>query len=131
MFKNRENICLINIDAIIVLAILFFGLLMFNNSPGAVPVHQRTPGTTYVAINNNIAISTPCIRVQVFQKTWILNNDNFNPLAFNRNPLLDSKKERLKVSHYQFIRQSSYRIPQFILRYHLFPVESDVDPILG
>jgi hypothetical protein len=131
MFRNRENICFINIDAIIVLTILFLGLLMFNNTLRTLPVHQSTPYSTYVTINNNTAISTPCIRVQVFQKTWILNNDNFNLLAFNRNPLLDSKKERLKVSQYQFIRQSSDKIPQFILRYHLFPLENDPFPVLS
>jgi hypothetical protein len=131
MFKNSGNIGFINIDAIIVLTILFLGLLMFNNSPRAVPVSKSTPSSTYVSVNNNTAISTPCIKVQVFQKTWILNNDNFNLLAFNRNPLLDSKKERLKVSQYQIIRQSSDKIPQFILRYHLFPADNDAFPFLG
>jgi len=131
MFRNRENICFINIDAIIVLTILLFGLLVFNNSLRTVPVQKSTPYSAYVTINNNTAISTPGIRVQVYQKTWILNNDNFNLLAFNRNPLLDSKKERLKVSQYLFIRQSSNKIPQFILRYHLFPVETDADPFLS
>jgi hypothetical protein len=131
MVKNRGNISFINIDAIIVLTILIFGLLMYNNSVRTVPVHQSTPFSSYISINNNTAISTPCIKVQVFQKTWILNNDNFNLLAFNRNPLLDSKKERLKVSQYKFIRQSSDKIPIFILRYHLFPPEEDADPILG
>jgi hypothetical protein len=128
---NRENIRIIPSGAIIVLSLLFFVLLTFNNTSGKAPVQKSAPVSMYISINNTNAISTPAIRVQVFQKTWILNNDNFNLLAFNRNPLLENKKERLKVSQYQFIRQGSNKVPQFILRYHLFPVETDAFPDLG
>jgi hypothetical protein len=128
---NRENNHILPFGAIIVLSLLFFVLLIFNNTSGKAPFQKSAPVSMYISINDNTAISTPSIRVQVFQKTWILNNDNFNLLAFNRNPLLENKKERLKVSQYQFIRQSSNKVPQFILRYHLFPLETDAFPDLG
>lgn len=131
MLRSRENIRYINFDAIIVLTILFFGLLFFNNSSGSTPLPKSPPVSTYISVSEDNAISSPCIRLQIFQKTWILNKDNFNLLAFNRNPLTENKKTGIKVSYLQIIRESSHKIPQFILRYHLYPSETDEFPFLS
>jgi hypothetical protein len=125
MLNNRENSRIIFLDSIIVLVIVIFGLLMFNNSFRSKTEFKKNPISSYIPVRENIAISNLCGRFQVFQKTWILNKDNFNLLAFNRNPLSEDKKTGIKVSYLQIIRQCSYRIPLFILRYHLFPEEKD------
>jgi len=131
MFKNRENIRFIPFDAIIVMSILFLGILIYNNLSVSIPVHKSNLVSTYFSLIGKSAVSSPSARLQVFQKTWISNKDNFNLLAFNRNPQSESKKTDLKVSHLLIIRQSSNKIPQFILRYHLFPAETDEPPHLG
>jgi len=129
--NGRVNIRLINLDAFIVLSILYVGLLLYSNSVKNTPPFKNNPVTTCIFASGNNAVSSQCIRLQVFQRTWILNKDNFNLLAFNRSPLSLSRKAELKISQFQLIRQSSHKIPQFILRYHLFPVETDGFPSLS
>ena len=129
--NGRENIRFINFEAVIVLSVLYLGLLLYTNSFRSTPTPKSNPVTTCIFTSGNNAVSSECVRLQVFQKTWILNKDNFSLLAFNRNPLSESRKESLKVSQYQFIRQSSQKIPQFILRYHLFPEETDAFQFLS
>ena len=131
MLNTRENIRNFHFDAIIILAIVFFGLLFYNNSFRNTNELARKPESTYIAASNNNSITGPCIRLKVFQKTWISNKDNFNLLAFNSNPLSENRKTNLKVYHLLIIRQNSYKLPQFILRYHLFPAEMDEPPHLS
>ena len=131
MFGFRENIRAIHFDAIIVSTIIFFGLLTYNNSYQNKTEQNRNHVPIFISVTQNSAVSTPCIRLQVFQKTWILNKDNFNLLAFNSNPLSESKKTGLKVSHLQIIRESSHKIPHFLLKYHLFPPENVEPPLLS
>jgi hypothetical protein len=131
MLNTRENIRNFHFDAIIILVIVFFGLLFYNNSFRNTNELERKPALTYIAVSDNNSIAGPCIRLQVFQKTWISKKDNFNLLAFNSNPLSENRKTNLKVYHLLIIRQNSYKIPQFILRYHLFPAEMDEPPHLS
>jgi hypothetical protein len=131
MLDTRENIRNFHFDAIIILAIVFFGQLFYNNSFSNTNELERKPVSTYIAVSDNNSITAPCLRLQVFQKTWISNKDNFNLLAFNRNPLSENRKTNLKVYHLLIIRQNSYKIPQFILRYHLFPAEMNEPPHLS
>jgi len=131
MLNTRENIRNFHFDTIIILVIVFFGLLFYNNSFRSTNELERKPVSTYIAVSDNNSIAGPCIRLQVFQKTWISNKDNFNLLAFNNNPLSENRKTNLKVYHLLIIRQNSYKIAQFILRYHLFPAEMDEPPHLS
>ncbi|MGA2405938.1 MAG: hypothetical protein ABSF81_04205 [Bacteroidales bacterium] len=131
MLNTRENIRIINFDSIILLSILFFGLLIYNNPVRNSTKLNRNPVSTFMSVSENSAVSSTCIRLQIFQKTWISNKDNFNLLAFNRNPLSENKKTGIKISQLQNLRRNSYRIPLFIFRYHLFPVEMDEPPLLS
>jgi hypothetical protein len=131
MLNTRENIRIINFDSIILLSILFFGLLIYNNPVRNSTKLNRNPVSTFMSVSENSAVSSACIRLQIFQKTWISNKDNFNLLAFNRNPLLENKKTGIKISQLQNLRRNSYRIPLFIFRYHLFPAEMDEPPLLS
>ena len=131
MLSTRENIRNFHFEAIIILAIVFFGLLFYNNSFSNTNELKRKPVSTNISVSDNNAVSGPCIRLQVFQKTWISNKYNFNLLVFNRNPLSENRKTNMKVCHVLIIRQSSFNVPQFILRYHLFPAEMDEPPHLS
>jgi hypothetical protein len=131
MLNRTENIRFVKFDALVVLAILLFGLLTYSNSSGNTAEKNKKHVSTYLSVSQNNAVSSPFIRMQVFPRTWISNKDNFNLLAFNRNPISDSKKICLKISQLQFIRESSHKMPQFILFYHLFPDEGDVPSLLS
>ena len=131
MLNTRENIRFVNFDAFIVLSILLFGILIYSDSRKTTTDLNRKPVSDYFSLSVNSAVSSSSVRLQLFQKTWVSNKDHFNLLAFNRNPQSESKKTDLKVSHLLIIRQSSNKIPQFILRYHLFPAETDEPPHLG
>jgi hypothetical protein len=131
MLRSNEHIRICNFDAIIVIAVLVFGLLIFCNSPKNTDGQETKPVSTYKSVSEDNAISGQCVRLQIFQKTWILNKDNFNLLAFNRNPLSENRKTSLKITQLHIIRQSSCKIPHHLLRYHLFPVETDDPPFLS
>ena len=131
MSWTRGNIRIINLDSICVIAIVLFGLLIYSNSEKNTTDFHRKPASTCISIIESNADYSPCIRLQVFQKAWILNRDNFNLLAFNGNQLSENRKTGIKVSHLQIIRQSSHKIPQFILLYHLFPPDKDEPPFLS
>jgi len=128
---NRENIRIVPFAAIFVLSILFLGLLGRNDSLKSIPVNKSYPGLVYISVVSNNAVSNPCIRLLIFQKTWILNKDNYNILAFNRNPFTESQRTGININHFLALRQNLNRVPQFILRYHLFPEETDAFPDLG
>jgi hypothetical protein len=128
---KRDNIRLVHLDAILVVLMLFCGLLIYNNSLKVNDGLKNKPVSANLSVSENTGITTPCIRLKIFQKEWISNKDNFSLLAFNRNPLSENKKADLKVFRFQVIRRHSQQIPQFILRYHLFPREMDEFPVLS
>jgi hypothetical protein len=131
MLSTRENIRLVNFDSIIVILILLFGLLVYDNSGKNTAEHNRKPVSIFISVSENTAVSGTFIRLQVFQKTLISNKDNFDILAFNRNPLSENRKATLRVSNLEIKRRSSIKIPQFLLRNHLFPQEADEPPLLS
>ena len=127
MFRTRENIRIVHFDTIIIVLVIFFGILIFVDYSGHRNGTAKSSGSSFGVVHENYAIDTPVARLQIFQKTWISNKDNFNLLAFNRNPVSENRKTNLKVGQLLLIRQSLLNIPQFIFRYHLFPREID-DP---
>jgi hypothetical protein len=131
MLGKRENIRFVNFDSIIVILILLFGMLAYNNSGKNIEDHSRKPISIFISVTENTAVSATSLRLQVFQKTCISNKDNFDILAFNRNPLSENKKATLIVSYLATIRRSSNKIPQFLIRNHLFTAETDEPPLLS
>jgi hypothetical protein len=125
MFDKHENIRIINFDSIIIVLIIFFGALTTSNSFGNISVADKKPVTASVSLYVNCAEPVSFVRLQVFQKTWISNKDNFNILAFNRSPVTENKKTKLKIFSYLFIRNKFPESPGLFLRPHLFPSESD------
>jgi hypothetical protein len=131
MSDERGNIRFVNFDSIIVILILLFGVLVYNNSDRNIADHSHKPISNFISVSANTAVLSTSVQLQVFQKTCISNKDNFDILAFNRNPLSENRKATLKVSNLDTKRRSSNRIPQFLLRYHLFPPETDEPPLLS
>jgi hypothetical protein len=131
MLDNRQNIRFINPNAIIVLAIVFFGLFINSNAISNTTRTTSHKAPNYVSVSEGTVVYSPGIRIHAFQKTCISNKDNFNILAFNMNPIRENRKTCVKVLSLQLIRDSYQKIPQFILSYHLYPPDEDVPPLLG
>jgi|WetSurMetagenome_2_1015567.scaffolds.fasta_scaffold01935_9 hypothetical protein len=131
MITGSRNKAILHFDVIVVMVILFFAVLVHYNSTGYTVASGKAPATAIITEKENSAVSTPCLRLHVYQKTWILNRDNFDLLAFNRSPFVENNITGIQVSYFQKIRRSLCKVPQFILRYHLFPLESDAWPNLG
>jgi hypothetical protein len=135
MPDKRENIKLINFHSIILFFIVLLGLLIHSGTFYASSENNRhdvSPYSSLIAsLNHDNGVFSPGIRVQVFQKTWILNKDNFNLLAFNRNPLHENKITDRKIYNLQEIRKNSNKIPPYIFRCHLFSGEKDDPPLLS
>ncbi len=127
MFKTRENISFANFDAILVVIVIFFGVLIFANFSGKNIEPLKKPIASLTVVIENYAINPSLARVQIFQKTWVSNKDNFKLLTLSINQLSENRKTNIRVSQLLLIRQSLAFVPQFILRYHLFPREMD-DP---
>lgn len=131
MIEKRENNRIVNLDAILVVLILFCSLLIFNNSLKVNDGLKNKPVSVCLSVIEKTGINTPVIRLKIFKKEWISNKDNFNLLAFNRNHLSENKKAGIKVLQSHVIRRNSQQILQFLLRYHLFPTETDEFPLLS
>jgi len=128
---GRENIRIINLDSIILLLFLFFCILLHNNTNRESSARGRSHVPSYVTISQSSAVSGPEIRIQIFQKTSILNKDHFSLLSFSRSPLFEDKKSDIKISFLLNIRQNSAIVPGFIFRCHLFSEETDEPPHLS
>ena len=131
MLNNRQNIRFLSSNAIIVLAIVFFGLFINSNSISNTTRITNHKTASYVSVSESTAVFSHGIRIQAFQKFWMSNKDNFNLLAFNRNPISENRKTCVKVSRLQILMEASHKIPQFFLRYRLYPPDEDVPPLLG
>jgi hypothetical protein len=129
MITERRN-TVFHYDAILIYVLLFLGVLFYSDSVEGKDYSHNHSGTVIISTNDYSAVLTGCLKLQVFQKTWILNKDNFDLLAFNRNPRVENSLTGIQVAYFQKIRRSLVKVPQFILRYHLFPDESDAFPVL-
>jgi hypothetical protein len=131
MLNHRGNIRVTNFNTIILPLIVFIGLLICSNSLRNGSELNRKSVPANISILENSAVASPGLRLQVFQKTWILNKDHFNLLAFNSNTISENKNTDIRVYSLQTIRHKIFKVPQFILRYHLFPTEKNEPPLLG
>jgi hypothetical protein len=131
MLNERGNMTRIRPGTIIVLALLFFGSLIYLNNSGIKTQVKDNPVTTSFFIIGNNAVADSFIKLQVFHKTWILNKDNFNLLAFNRNLLSEDKKTGIKVSLSENLQLNPPGISQYNARYHLNPSGTDEFPFLS
>lgn len=126
MASKSENIRFDNIHTVIILLIACLGLLSLKNTT-LESNSVKKPVPVNISISENNAISTSEMKVQIFQKSWIVNKDNCKLLAFNRNPLSVNRITDIKLSYLDKQRQAFLIQPQSIHRYHLFPPETD-DP---
>lgn len=131
MLNEKEYNRFISLSSVYILAIVLFGLMFFSNSFENKSGISNNPVSTHISLSVNTAVPGQFIRLHVFQKTWIVNKDNFNLLGFNRNTLSDNKVNCIKISYLKQLRLGSNKIPHFLLRYHLFPAETDEPPLLS
>lgn len=131
MFNNKENIRIINFDSIILLLIIFFGLLIHNGKVSSSVAQNRNPVLTYESTGDKYAVFNPGIQVQILQKIWLLNRDNFQFQVFTGNLLSDDRKTGIIISNLEKPDQNTLRFSSFIFRYCLFPAEKDEFPLLS
>jgi hypothetical protein len=117
-------------DAVLVSVILFFGFLIYNNSVRNTVEINRIPVPASIAVSDNIAVFSPYLRIQVFQKIWILNKNNFNLLAFNSNPLSESRRAGIIACRCNILRQDYRKVPQFIFLCYQYPEDAGEPPSL-
>jgi hypothetical protein len=131
MFNAGKNIRIINYDSVIIILILFFGVLIYNNSNSSKSALKKNPVSFNISVSESSAISSSCIHLQALQKSWISNKDNFNFSTTGRNQISENKLTSLKIIRLQTERISSCKIPPFIPGYHLYPSETDEPPHLS
>lgn len=131
MINCRENINVINFSSLIMLMILALGLLIFHEGMKISAGNHGIPASTYISLPQCSAIPGPGIRVEVFQKVWVINNDHFDLLAFNRNPLSDNRKTNLRIILLQNTRKEAARIPVYIFHHYPFFAGNDEPPLLS
>jgi hypothetical protein len=128
MDRNHENIRIVNFDSVIIILILVIGLLAHSSSFRNNQDTNKKTHATFVSMGEKNAVPESFVRLQVFQKTWISNKDNFNILAFNRSPVAENKKADLKIISLLFIRYKFSESPRLLLMSHIFPPEAE-DPL--
>ena len=131
MFQEKENIRILKSDTFIVICIIILGLLIRDGSMRPKAEERHAPVTGFNSSTEKSGIMNPCIRIQYFQKEWIVNRDNFNPLAFSRNKFIDDKKTDLIVFNFMTIRQNLNKTPIFIYLHHLSPKDFEEPPLAG
>ena len=131
MFSAGKNNRVINFDSIIIILILFFGVLIYNNSNSSKSPLKKNPVSFNILLSESSAISNSCVQLQSIQKSWISNKDNFNFSAASRNQISENKVTSLKIIRLQTETISSGKIPLFIPGYHLYPSEKDEPPHLS
>jgi hypothetical protein len=131
MINSRENINGIDFSSLIMMMILALGLLIFHEGINKSAGDRGIPASTYVSLDQSSAVPGPGIRLEVFQKIWIINKDHFDLLAFNRNPLSDNKKTNLRIILLQNILKETDRIPVYIFHHYPFSEDKDEPPLLS
>ena len=131
MLDDREYRGFIDFRSVFVLVILMFGFIIFSNSSENKSVISHIPLSTGISIGENNAFTSQFIALQVFQKIWIVNRDNFNLLGFNRNILSENKITSIRISYLKQLRLGSPKILHFLLHYHFFPPETDEPHLLS
>jgi|WetSurSiteA1Bulk_404760.scaffolds.fasta_scaffold116030_1 hypothetical protein len=131
MFSTGKNTRIINLDSIVILSIVFFGLLICSKSSHNSIETDRKPVTNFISISDNTAFEGPSVRIQIFKNTISLNKHTSHILTFKPNILCENRITGYKVTRLQVLRLSSINIPHFLLRYHIFPSENDEPPILS
>lgn len=127
MLQRSENRRILNFDSVFIILVVLSGFLFFGNSTGNISPASKKSSAAYISVSEKSAVSSPVIRLEVFQKTWISNKDNFNILAFNRNPLTEDKKTDLKINNLFLKTQEFTGSPGFFLPTHIFPPNAE-DP---
>lgn len=131
MFRTKENIGNLQQDSIFLILILFFGLVIFQNTDQNKSVPEGKPVPVEISVlQNNAALSTG-IQFHPFQISWISNKDNFRLLTFDQTQYLDNKKVNQLIYMLDQIRRKSPCFLMILKQYHIFPQENPEIPVLS
>ncbi|MGE5457153.1 MAG: hypothetical protein ACM3RX_02240 [Methanococcaceae archaeon] len=131
MPDKRENIKIINVDSIILMLILVFGLIICNNSNNNSSVRKRNSVLTELQVTQITGTSCRGLRLQVFQKIFNSDKDIFKLLSIKKCQIHDNKKADQLIALLQTVMNRTEKIQISYFLYHLFPAEKDDVPILS
>jgi hypothetical protein len=131
MIKAKEDIRAIHFDSIFLILILFFGLLICQNSDFYKTVQNSKPAPIEISINQSNATISSGIQFYFLQKYWISNKDNFRLLTFEQTKYLDNKKVDQKIFQLDKTRKKSPGSLILIIQNHLFHPENSEVPVLS
>jgi len=124
MAYSRGNIRILNMQTIIIFLIVCLGFLSLNNNKEG-KLYSKKAIPVYITVSSRDAISTQEFKVQILQRSWIANKDNFKLLSFIQNPFRANRITDIKKSCLDNKRLAFIIKPQSFLLYHLFPSETD------
>lgn len=128
MVHNTENRRIFNFDWLPVILVLFLGLLIYRSLPENNSPRPKNSPVVFISASDQNAVSNSSERLHVYQKTWISNKDNFNILAFNRNPVTENRMTDLKINSLQLKVKKFKGVYLIYFPQHLFSSETD-DPL--
>jgi hypothetical protein len=131
MFTTAKTTRNFNPDSIVILVIVFFALLIYNNSSHRSVADSKKPVSNLVTVNDNIVSDGPAVQFHIYKKIRSLNINPFFSTSLKQDMYCESKIISHKVFRIQLLRLNSIDIPQFLLRYHFFPSEKDEPPLLS
>jgi hypothetical protein len=126
MFNDRENIRPVNYDSFMIILVVFLGFLLQSSSFRSEPDDFNCKHVPALLSAGDIcAVSNPEIHLPVMPKSLMSVRENYYPAVTGRNPVADNKTTDIKIFLLQVRRHNIPGVPQYLIRYHLFPSEKD------
>lgn len=116
---------------ILVLFVMLFLCTGFLNHSRNKLTMKKPAGEISYQISSEPAVSAYAPRIDVFPKVWIVNNDNFNPLAFNRNQFLMDRKASVILSSLTSLINQIPQIPVIHIDIHNFARGDGEPPLIS
>lgn len=131
MIKTKEDSRVIHFDSIVLFLILFLSIQISHKSDyyKSTPNGKKVP--IEISINQSNATISQGIQFFSFQKSWILNKDNFRLLTFEQTKYIDNKKVDQKIILLDKIRKKSPGFLILIIRNHLIHQGNSEVPALS
>ena len=131
MSGSRENIRILNLNSLLLMFILTFGLLIFYNSLDA-PCNKNNKSTpAEILISKADATIFSGIRFDIFQRNWIPNEGNFRLISFARNQYFENRTVDHRIALLKYNWQKSIKIQSSFHLFQLFQPEKDEIPLLS
>lgn len=131
MLSSRENIRILNVNSLLLMFILTFGLLIFYDSLDTTSNKNNKSTPAEILISKADATIFPGIRFDIFQRNWIPNEGNFRLISFARNQYFENRAVDHRITLLQYNWQKRIKIQSSFHLFQLFQPEKDEIPLLS